>query len=197
MALGNVFQTDSRNLPLYKSRPESGIGRFEPVYDNLFVAQIIPPASIQSDRDIMSAYCKEVSGISLYKALDPITQSYRGATRSYAPGGTGETHVDLTMSFTQNVNSSNQLHIYKVLKEWKNLVYNPNTGTRGLKIEYADGTVILDIHNRKGDVLMRITFFHVFITGELWNMSFNAEGGELVNLDGITFRSDLWTAEEL
>lgn len=197
MAIGNVFNAD-RNLPHYKSRREAGIGKEEPIYSNLWLATIIPPPLIQQSNagDLLNAQVTSVGGLETDKGAGTVEQVYRGAQRSYAGAFPESTVLDLTFNFNYNQNSSNQLYVYKILRDWAYLVHNPITGTRGKKVDYV-GQCIIEYHDRAGDIYRRVTCYDMFPTegvpdiGELVY-----EGGDIMNLEGIAFRSDYYEVQD-
>ena len=192
--LSNIY-TDSRNLPHYTSRREAGIGKEEPFYKNLFLVTIIAPPSIASGGDLLSAQCTKIAGINLSPDVGEVTQSYRGATRSYAGAALSQTHYDLTLDFNLNLNENNQLYIYKILKAWKNLIHDPFSGRRDIKVNYA-GSIIADIYNRHGDVYMRVTFGDAWPSTSIMSFDLDFAATDLHNLSGIKFRAD-YAVEEL
>lgn len=194
MALGNVFN-EAKNLPHYSSRRESGIGKEEPVYGNMFLVTIIPPPLVAATGDLLNAHLTNIGGINLHPETPVVEQIYRGATRSFASGLLEPTTNDLTLSFTENLNEGGQRYVYKILREWKRLIHNSETGERGLKRDYADSQIILEMHDRAGDIFQRITFFDCFITSPLVEQELDFTNGEPLALEGITFRSDYFREE--
>lgn len=196
MALGNVYN-DNKNLPHYTSRKEAGIGKEEPFYKNLGHITIIPPAPIQAiAQDFLTAAVTKISGLEFEPSTgSPVEQIYRGATRSYAGGKLETTTLDLDLNFNNNLNEANQLYVYKILRAWAHLIHDPQTGRRGLKINYT-GSGIIEYHNREGDIFWRATLGDIWISGgipSIWEVDYSA--GDHVNLDGIKFRCDYWVEE--
>lgn len=194
MALGNVFD-DSKNLPHYTSRKESGIGKEEPIYGNMYNVVIIPPPLVAASGDLLNAHVTSIGGINVYPETAPVEQTYRGATRSFASGLLEPTTNDLSLNFTENLNEAGQRYVYKILRDWKRLIHNPETGERGLKRDYADAQIILEMHDRAGDIFERITFFDCFITSPLQELELDSTNGEPLPLEGIIFRSDYFRSE--
>lgn len=190
----NVFD-NNKNLAHYTSRKEAGTGKEEPVYQNNFIANIIPPAGI-SGGDLLTAQVINISGINTNPGSPAVEQTYRGATRSYASGNLEQTTNDLTLNFNLNLNESNQLYVYNILRAWKKKIHDPETGRKGLKKDYV-GQIIVEQFNRPGDIFRRITYFDCFITSPLPEINGDYTSGDLINLEGVVFRSDAWTEETL
>ena len=139
---------------------------------------------------------QHVQSVSGLGALNPevgtVEQKYKFSTRTYAAMPEATT-ADIGITFSMNLNDSNQMYLYKLLKDWYTKVYDPATGEVGLKQDYI-GKVIIVQHNRSGDIFRKITLEDAYITGAI-------EMGELdyssTDLDPITvtFRTDTWTEE--
>lgn len=169
----------------------SAVRYYEPIYTNLFEVNIIPPASI-SDGQILLEQVKSIGGLNQDKLESVLEQTFKGATRSYASGKPESTVVDLTIGFELNLDEANSMYVYKILRDWARLVYNPLTGQQGLKKDYI-GKVIVSNYTRDGQVFWRRTFNDAFITGDalstLQEMSYDSS--ELATME-LQFRSDWW-----
>ena len=80
------------------------------------------------------------------------------------------------------------MYVYKVFREWADLLYNPLTGAQGLKINYC-GNMVINVFNKQGDVHRRITLKDVFIANRLKPMELSYLGTELYTLE-VQFASD-------
>ena len=94
--------------------------------------------------------------------VDAIGQKYKFSDRSYA-GMPGATAIDITITFSLNLNDSNQAYLYKTLRQWYRAQYNPETGEMGLKKNYV-GTIVIVQFNREGDIYRKVTLDDCFIT---------------------------------
>ena len=177
-------------LSHYRNSPE-GINRREPLYQNQFIATLIPPAGI--DGTLLSDQVVSVAGLITDPGSDAVIQEFKFAQRSYASGRPQQTTLDISINFNLNLNEANQAYTYKTLKEWNTRVYNPETGEQGLKIDYA-GQIIIEQHNRAGDVYRRLTCFDCWPTSGLPELGLDYSGGEPLQLE-VTWRSDYWVDE--
>jgi hypothetical protein len=106
----------------------------------------------------------------------------------------GATAIDITVSFSLNLNDSNQAYLYKTLRQWYRAQYNPETGEMGLKKNYV-GTIVVVQFNREGDIYRKITLDDCFITsgvnlvGEL-----NYESADAVALE-VGWKCDTFSEE--
>jgi hypothetical protein len=81
----------------------------------LFDVNIVFPAAVGSGEFVLENVIK-VGGLETDKVPDVVTQTYRGAKRSYAAGFIEDTFVDITLDFEVNLNDANSAYVYKTLK---------------------------------------------------------------------------------
>lgn len=163
---------------------------YEPMYQNLFEVTILPPASVAGG-ELLIEHVTKIGGLTQDKGTEVIEQKYKFATRSYASGVPSSTTVDLSLGFTINLNDANELYVYKTLRDWARIIYNPLTGEQGLKKDYV-GTIVVTNFNRKGDIFWQRTFHDAILKGDIPELALDYGGGEALALDGITFRCDWW-----
>lgn len=163
---------------------------YEPMYQNLFEVTIQPPIAV-SGAQILIEHVNKIGGLNQDKGSEVIEQKYKWATRSYASGIPTGTTTDLTLDFSLNLNNANELYVYKTLRDWFRLAYNPLTGEQGLKKDYV-GTIVVTNFNRKGDIFWQRTFNSCIPKGDLPELGLDYGGGEKIDLAGVGFRSDWW-----
>jgi hypothetical protein len=81
--------------------------------------------------------------------------------------------------------------MYKILRQWSDLIYNPLTGAMGLKRDYV-GQMVISIFNKQGDVFRRITLNNCFPIEPLTPMNLNYESGDALYILDTTWKSDYW-----
>lgn len=112
----------------------------------------------------MFEHVRSVSGLDgATPTVGNVVQKYKFAERHYAAAGPDKTSLELTLTYTLNLNSSHENYIYNMLRRWYDLVYNPQNGKTRLKRDYAGGS-ILDIyeHDRDGEIWRHIRCFNFF-----------------------------------
>lgn len=176
-------------LPHY-SNSKAAMNKYEPVYLNQFEVAITPPAGIEGG-ELLLEHVRSINGLSLDKTPAPIDQKYKFAKRNYAGGKPGQTFMDLTMSFNVNLDDSNSMYVYKTLRQWSDLIYNPLTGAQGLKVDYT-GTIVISVFNKAGDVFRRITCKDVFPTKAIPAMDLGYLNEGLYQIDNIIWAVDYW-----
>jgi hypothetical protein len=147
-------------LPHYSQDQTSKKGKnFEPVLKNMFEVTILPPAGV-SGQDMFIQHVNTVAGLELHKELPEIAQKYKWSERKYS--GTPESStLEVTIGFSLNLNDANQMYLYKSMREWYRLQYNPETGEHGLKKDYV-GQIVVVQFNRAGDIFRKITLEDCF-----------------------------------
>lgn len=177
-------------LPHYNQDQTSKKGRnFEPIQPNLFEVTVLPPAGV-ADAPLLLQHVNSISGLELYKEIAAVEQKYKWVTRSFAgmPDGTA---VDVTINFSLNLNEANQAYLYKSMRQWYNLRYDPNTGTMGLKKDYV-GTIVIVQFNRAGDIYRTVTLEDCQISGALgFTNELSYETKDAAALE-VSWRCDAW-----
>lgn len=166
-----------------------GINKYEPVYLNQFEVLITPPAPVLGGQ-ILVEQVTSIAGLGVDKTPKETTQKYKFATRNYAGAKPDSTVFDLTVNFTVNLNDANSMYVFRTLRQWTDLIYNPLTGAMGLKRDYT-GTIVISVFNKQGDVFRRITCRDCFPISPLDAMELDYAGTELYEI-GLTWAVDYW-----
>ena len=166
-----------------------GINKYEPVYLNQFEVLITPPGPVLGGQILVQQVTK-LSGLEADKTPAPIQQRYKFAVRNYAGAKPEQTIFDLSLSFTVNLNDANSMYVFKTLRPWTDLIYNPLTGAMGVKTDYT-GTMVISIFNKQGDVFRRITCKDCFPTTPLTVMELDYQAIDIYNVT-MTWAVDYW-----
>lgn len=166
-----------------------GINKFEPVYLNQFEVLITPPAAVLGG-PILVQQVTSISGLGVDKTPAATQQKYKFAVRNYAGAKPEQTVFDLTVNFTINLNDANSMYVFKTLRQWTDLIYNPLTGAMGVKRDYT-GTIVLSIFNKQGDVFRRITCRDCFPISPIGAMELDYSGTELYDIS-LQWAVDYW-----
>lgn len=176
-------------LPHYLNNRAS-TKNYEPFYQNLFEVSIIPPQQV-SGGELLLEHVTKIGGLETDRGSEIVEQAYKFAKRSYLKGTPETTVVDLKISYSLNLDDANNLYVYKTLRDWQRLGYNPLTGEQGLKKDYI-GTIVVVNHNRKGDIFWQRTFYSAILVGTLPAFDLDYAEGNVLELSDITFRCDYW-----
>lgn len=167
-----------------------GMALSEPVYLNQFEVTIIPPAIISADREILLEEIIKIEGLDVEQVPSELkVQNYKTATRPYAGAKPEKTHLELKLSFNVNLNDANSAVTYKTLRKWCDIVRNPLTGQMGLLKDMTDNgntKIIINIHNKAGDIHRTITGFNVFpAAGALSSLNLDYSTDEIFKIEGF------------
>ena len=195
-------------LPHFRS---SRISRelHEPVYQNLFTVTIELPDAIQKflagsadeTTNLVLEGIKKIDGLDTQKMPDTVTQKYKFASRRFANSGPTETTLDLTLDFEINLSHeksdgaaphSPSMYTLRVLRMWDDLIYDPLTGTQGLKVEYVAPLMQIIMHDKKGNPFWVWQCYHVFPTKKLNAPALNFDSKELYKVTGYGLACDYW-----
>lgn len=166
-----------------------GINKYEPVYLNQFEVLITPPAAVLGG-PILVQQVTSISGLGVDKTPAATQQKYKFAVRNYAGAKPEQTVFDLTVNFSVNLNDANSMYVFKTLRQWTDLIYNPLTGAMGVKRDYT-GTIVLSIFNKQGDVFRRITCRDCFPISPIGAMELDYSGTELYDIS-LQWAVDYW-----
>ena len=113
---------------------------------------------------LMFEHVRSISGLDgVAPTVGNIVQKYKFAERHYAAAGPDKTSLELTITYTLNLNRSHENYIYNMLRKWYDLIYNPQNGQMLTKLDYADGSrLYIREHDRNGAIWRNIICFNFF-----------------------------------
>jgi hypothetical protein len=177
---------------------QAGIKLYEPVFLNQFEVLITPPAAVTLNNtrfkgeSILTQQVKKISGLSVdIQPAGTSSQFYKFAERRYAGGAPTDTSVAFNIDFEVNLNEQNSMIVYKILRQWADLIYNPLTGAMGLKKDYV-GSIVVSAFNKEGNVFRRITLNNCFLTSNINAMDLNYDAGETLYTLTTSWKADYW-----
>jgi hypothetical protein len=177
-------------LPHYRNST-AAMQKFEPVYNAQFEVLLTPPAAVTGWTLVMENVIK-VGGVEVNKLPAVVEQKYKSAKRSYAGGIVDDTSINITLDFEVNLDDSNSAYVYKALRKWCDLIYDPLTGRTGLKKDYAGGPLIINYFNKNGDIFRQIKSPVVFPTTPITPIESDFTVNEIYRIQGFTLRADYW-----
>lgn len=171
---------------------------YEPVFLNQFEVLITTPNPVTvanttfNGESILTQQVKSISALQVdIQPSDAVTQYYKFAERRYAGGEPSTSDVQFNMSFEVNLNEANSMTLYKALRQWSDLIYNPLTGAMGLKRDYV-GSMVVSVFNKQGDVFRRITLNNCFLVEPITPMNLSYDTGDALYTIDTTWKSDYW-----
>jgi len=177
-------------LPHYRNST-AAMQKFEPVYNAQFEVLLTPPAAVTGWTLVMENVIK-VGGVEVNKLPAVVEQKYKSAKRSYAGGIVDDTSINITLDFEVNLDDSNSAYVYKALRKWCDLIYDPLTGRTGLKKDYAGGPLIINYFNKNGDIFRQIKSPVVFPTTPITPIESDFTSNDIYRISGFTLRADYW-----
>ena len=185
-------------LSHYKNS-HAAVNKWEVVNPSLFEVTILPPTFPSGGDDsattLMLEHVRNISGLDgLNPSVGTAVQKFKYAERHYA-GGPETTHLDLSITFSLNLNDANENYIYTILRKWRDIIYNPANGAMGLKKQYCGQMIIVE-YNRDGSIWRKITCSDIFPAEQMTGMgerSYDSpnEANELT----ANFICDVWEEE--
>ena len=83
------------------------------------------------------------------------------------------------------------MYVFRTLRQWSDLIYNPLTGAMGVKNDYT-GTIVVSIFNKQGDVFRRIVCRDCYPTKAINEMSLNYTSTDIYKIDDMVWAVDYW-----
>lgn len=164
--------------------------KHEPFMPSLFEVNILPPAAI-GDGSFLLEHVNTIGGLVTEPGQDAVEQAFKQSKRTFANSQPGSTTNELAINFSLNLNESNEMYVYKKLRDWNRLIWNPLTGEQSLKKDYV-GTIIVTNYNRAGEIFWIRTFHECWVKNGLPAFDLDYAGADALALD-VTFQSDWWS----
>ena len=177
-------------LPHYRNS-QAAMQKFEPLYVAQFEILLTPPAAVTGWTLVMENVTK-VDGIETNRLPEQVKQTYKSATRTFAGGMVTEAVLEIKLDFEVNLDDSNSAYVYKALRKWCDLIYDPLTGRMGLKKDYTGGPMIINYFNKNGDIFRRLTFPVCFPTTPITAIESDYGNNDVYRITGFTLRCDYW-----
>lgn len=181
---------------------------YEPVYQNLFTVNIELPDAIvtllgnnaESEKNLLLEGVRKVDGLDTQKVPNTVEQKYKFAQRRFAASGPTETTLDLVLDFeinvrhqvTDGVASSPSMYTLRILRMWDDLIYDPLTGTQGLKIEYVAPKMEVILHDKKGNPFWVWNCYHVFPNKKFNAPAISYDSKDIYKVTGYGLACDYW-----
>lgn len=200
-------------LPHFRS---SRVSRslYEPVYENLFTVTIQLPDAVvnllngtgagaaEEEKNLVLEGVRKVEGLDTQKVPNTVDQKYKFATRRFAASGPTETTLNLNLDFEINVRhqvdpqtgiaSAPSMYTLRVLRMWDDLIYDPLTGTQGLKIEYVAPEMEVILHDKKGNPFWVWKCYHVFPNKKFNPPAISYDSNNIYKVTGYGLACDYW-----
>ena len=175
---------------------KAAVALYEPVYLNQFEVILQPPPAVfnpagNSGRTLMIENLKSLSALTVDKNPGIVEQRYKFAQRRYAGPAVEDTGVKVSLSFETNLDETGSNYVFKTLRQWSDLVYNPLTGAMGIKSTYANSTyMLITIFDKEGNTFRQIKLLNVFPVSPITEQSLSYDSGTNLYEIKIDLRAD-------
>ena len=182
------------SLPHYRNS-KAAMQNFEPLFLNQFEVTLFPPTGIpvgtgNAGQSLILEHVKKVSGLDIDKNPGTVEQHTKFAKRRYAGAKPETTTIDFTVDFEVNLNDANSAYIFKIMRQWSDLIYNPLTGAMGLKKDYI-GSGVVTIFNKAGGIYRKVRFPVIWPISPINPMELDYLSTDIYTLS-LTFAADYW-----
>ncbi len=177
-------------LPHYKNSRAS-VNNWEPLYNAHFEIILTPPPAV-AGWDLVMEQVLKIDGLETDKMPGVVEQAYKSAKRRFAGGIVDDTTVTLSLDFEVNLNDSNSAYVYKALRQWCDIIYDPLTGRMGLKRDYVGGPMVVSAFNKQGDIYHQWKFPTVFPITPITPMAFEYGSNDIYRITGFQLAADYW-----
>lgn len=175
---------------------KAAINLYEPVYLNQFEIIIQPPPAVSNplgniNKTLLVENLLSVTGLAADKNPGVLEQRYKFSRRRYASGVVEDTGIKVSIEFETNLDDNNSNYVFKTLRQWSDLVYNPLTGAMGIKSVYANQTYMLvSMFNKQGDVFRRVKLLNCFPVEAITPLPLDYTNGAQAYKIRMSFRAD-------
>ena len=131
----------------------------EVVYLNLFEITFILPVILQAQGRDPILLLQNATKIDLNLTefdFTNVTQRFKYSTREFITTPT-KTSGEFSIPIQVNVNQQGSMETWNTMKAWYDLAFNSQNGALHYKSDMI-GTIIVNLHDKKGVVLRRVTF---------------------------------------
>ena len=183
------------HLPHIKN-VKAALERWDPVYQSIFsIGFTVPPSMAgefdQEDLHVLSQQVISVSGLdNLQQSVKTYTQKYLGVDVAFFNPAIDTTGIDYVVQFNLNIRNKSDVYVFKLFKQWLNLIYCNATGVIALKAQTYGRMVILEA-NRDGTIWRQVVLKNVIVT-EIKGMESLDYTSQDVRTLNVTFHADYW-----
>ena len=169
----------------------AGVNRYEPVVASNFNCHFVLMGKLKEklgDYTWLREYVKSVNGLFVEYAGNTIEGGFKTVKFRY-DSNEKQTYYDVEISFFNFLDNESRMLVYNALVNWSRFKYNPLTGEKTLKKDYADAAIIVERYNRDGTVYWRRMAHNVFPLNDIADLQNDFTSHEMQELV-VTFNAD-------
>lgn len=188
MSLDDTLTT---GLPHYTNSTASR-ENYEPIYLNQYEVIITPPEPLNVSQDviIISEQVKNVKSLPEITPLETVEQYYKFAKRTYADAKPKDTTHQFKIEFEVNLDRQLDMYVYNFFRAWADIIFNPETGSMGLKRDYV-GSMNIFVTNKAREIFRKFTFNPIYIIKPFTQMELDYQSKKLYTFT-VEFQADDW-----
>lgn len=169
----------------------AGVNRYEPVVASNFNCHFVLMGKLKErlgDYTWLRAYVKSVQGLFIEYAGNTIEGGFKTVKFRY-DSNEKQTFYDIEVAFFNFLDNESRMIVYNALVNWSRFKYNPLTGEKTLKKDYADAAIICERYNRDGTIYWRRMAHNVFPMNDLPDVPVDYTSHDMQELT-VTFNAD-------
>lgn len=146
------------------SQSTAAVQRYEPVVGSNFNAQFVLMGFLKDkfgDFSELSEYVKSVQGLFVEKAGNTVESGYK-TTKFRYDSNEKETFYEIQITFFNFLDNKSRQFVYNKLIALSRVKYNPLTGEKTMKRDYANSALVVEKFNRDGTVYWRRVAHNIF-----------------------------------
>ena len=172
----------------------AGVNRYEPVVGSNFNCHFVLMGNLAAalgDYSFLREYVKSMSGLFIEYAGNTIEGGYKTVKFRY-DSNEKQTYYDIEVQFFNFLDNDSKQFVYNSLVAWSRFKYNPLTGEKTLKRDYADAAIVAEKFNRDGTIYWRRMAHNVFPMNDFPDQMADYTAHDMVELN-VTFNADYVT----
>lgn len=146
------------------SQSTAAVQRYEPVVGSNFNAQFVLMGFLKDkfgDFSELSEYVKSVQGLFVEKSGNTVEGGYK-TTKFRYDSNEKETFYEIQITFFNFLDNRSRQFVYNKLIAMSRVKYNPLTGEKTMKRDYANAALVVEKFNRDGTVYWRRVAHNIF-----------------------------------
>lgn len=172
----------------------AAVQKYEPIVASNFNAHFVLMGDLATklgDYGFLSEYIKSVTGLFIEKSGNTIEGGYK-TTKFRYDSNEKETFYDVEVQFHNFLDSNSVAFVLNSLLAWSRVKFNPLTGEKTLKKDYANACIVVEKFNRDGTIYWRRVGHNLFPMNEIEDQAADFSNHDMIEL-AVTFNSDYIT----
>jgi len=169
----------------------AAVNKYEAAVASNFNAHFVLMGKLKDklgDYGDLREYIKSVTGLFIEKAGGTIEAGYK-TTKFRYDSNEKETFYDVEVQFFNFLDNESRQFIYNKMVAWSRFKFNPLTGEKSLKKDYADAAIVVEKFNRDGTMYWRRMGHHLFPMNDIDDQAADYTNHDMIEL-AVTFNVD-------